>query len=112
MKAAQDLFHAGQLTEAIRIMNGEVSDHPREEARPRAAGSENGRPFDDFRALDDLTAGFFEVVTSTGKYYAIPTESVIAVTFKPPQRPSDLIWRQAQMVVRDGPEGDVFLPAV
>ncbi|MGH7211400.1 MAG: tetratricopeptide repeat protein, partial [Acetobacteraceae bacterium] len=37
--------------------------------RPRVPGRAGERPFDDFRDVDDLCAGFFEVLTTTGKYY-------------------------------------------
>ena len=47
-----------------------------EEQRPHPAGTCDGQPFDDLRDLDDLTAAFLEVLTSTGKYYWIPMERV------------------------------------
>ena len=37
--------------------------------RPRTCGSADGRAFEDLRDMDDLTRPFFEVLTSTGKYY-------------------------------------------
>ncbi|CAO3423943.1 type VI secretion system accessory protein TagJ [Azospirillum doebereinerae] len=83
-----------------------------EELRPPAAGSHDGAAFDDFRDLDDVTGGFFEVYTSTGKYFWIPTESVELVEFRAPERARDLLWRPAHMVVRGGPDGEVYLPAV
>jgi type VI secretion system protein ImpE len=83
-----------------------------EEARPQVKGTLDGRAFDDMRDLDDLTASFFEVITSNGKYYLIPMERVASVEFRAPQRPRDLIWRPAQMSVVDGPDGEVFLPAI
>ncbi|HEY7311915.1 MAG TPA: type VI secretion system accessory protein TagJ [Gemmataceae bacterium] len=83
-----------------------------ETQRPRLSGICDGRPFDDFRDLDDLTACFFEVLTSNGKYYWIPAERVELVEFHPWQRPHDLLWRRAHMIVRDGPDGEVFLPAL
>jgi type VI secretion system protein ImpE len=83
-----------------------------EELRPALAGQCDGASFDDFRDLDDLTASFFEVMTSTGKYYAVAMEQVDSIEFRRPERPRDLIWRRAEMVVRDGPEGEIFLPAV
>src|SRR5262249_40016186 len=36
-----------------------------EEQRPRVKGTCNGKPFSDLRDLDDVTAGVFEVLTST-----------------------------------------------
>ena len=81
-----------------------------ENQRQRLSGTCNGRPFDDFRDLDDLTACVFEVLTSTGKYYWIPFERVERIEFRAPVRSRDLLWRQVHMMVSDGPEGDVFLP--
>jgi type VI secretion system protein ImpE len=83
-----------------------------EAARVRASGACGDQKFDDFRDLDDLTAGIFEVLTSTGKYFWIPIERVQSIEFHPPKRPRDLLWRQAEMSVEDGPYGDVYLPAV
>ncbi len=80
--------------------------------RPRAAGRAGETAFDDFRDIDDLCAGFFEVLTTTGKYYWIPTERVASVEFEPPRRPRDLVWRRASMSVREGPDGVVYLPAI
>lgn len=83
-----------------------------ESIRPRAPGSAAGAAFDDFRDVDDLCAGFFEVLTTTGKYFWVPTERVEAVEFHPPKRPRDLFWRRASMSVRGGPDGDVYIPAL
>ena len=68
--------------------------------------------FDDLRDVDDLLAGTFEVLTSTGKYFWIPTERVISAEFHPPKRPRDLIYRRVSMTVSDGPDGDVYIPAI
>lgn len=83
-----------------------------EEARSKKSGVCDGQPFEDFRDLDDLTACFFEVLTSTGKYFWIPIERVEIIEFRPPERPRDLLWRRAHMVVNGGPDGEVFLPAL
>ena len=50
----------------------------------------NGQAFGDLRDVDDLTAPFFEVLTSNGKYYWIPIERVELIEFRPPERPRDL----------------------
>ena len=52
-----------------------------EAARPRTPGFHNDTPFDDFRDADDLLAGNFEVLTTTGKYFWIPTERVLSAEF-------------------------------
>ena len=76
------------------------------------SGTCGDQKFADFRDLDDITAGVFEVLTSTGKYFWIPIERVQSIVFQPPKRPRDLLWRQAEMSVEDGPNGDVYLPTV
>ncbi|MDB5407390.1 MAG: SciE type virulence protein [Rhodospirillales bacterium] len=101
---------------SIELRRGDVETAARllgeaEALRPPVKGHCDGRAFDDFRDLDDLTAGFFEVITSTGKYFAIPIERVVTVDFRAPERPRDLTWRRAHMTVDDGPDGEVFLPA-
>jgi type VI secretion system protein ImpE len=68
--------------------------------------------FDDFRDADDLYAGFFEVLTTTGKYFWIPTERVASIELHPPRRPRDLAWRRATISVTSGPDGEVYLPAL
>jgi type VI secretion system protein ImpE len=83
-----------------------------EEARPRVAGFHNDAPFDDLRDADDLLAGNFEVLTTTGKYFWIPTERVVSAEFHPPKRPRDLIWRRVSMSVAEGPDGDVYVPVI
>ncbi|MBK9386850.1 MAG: tetratricopeptide repeat protein [Planctomycetes bacterium] len=91
--AAADLAHAEELRGSLRG---------------------NGQPgaFEDFRDADDLTSSFFEVLTSTGKYYWIPMERVARLELRPLERPRDLLWRRAAMQVSEGPEGEVYLPAI
>lgn len=72
----------------------------------------NGQRFDDFRDCDDATASFFEVLTSTGKYFWIPMSRVVRMELRPLERARDLLWRRVAMEVREGPEGDVYLPAI
>jgi type VI secretion system protein ImpE len=83
-----------------------------ESLRPRVSGHAGDREFDDFRDTDDLHAGFFELLTTTGKYFWIPTERVERVEFHPPRRPRDLAWRRASIAVANGPDGEVYLPAI
>jgi type VI secretion system protein ImpE len=83
-----------------------------EAVRPRVPGLRGDVSFDDFRDADDLYTGFFEVLTTTGKYYWIPTERVERMEFHPARRPRDLCWRRVSMSVRSGPDGDVYMPAI
>ncbi len=79
---------------------------------PKVSGMCDDQPFDDFRDLDDMTFAFFEVFTSKGEYYWIPIDRVDLIEFKAPERPRDLLWRPARMVVRNGPDGEVYLPVL
>ncbi len=81
-----------------------------EAARVHGAGTHEGHHFADFRDADDVLAGTFEVLTTTGKYYWVPVERVASVEFHAPKRPRDLLWRRASMSVHDGPDGDVYIP--
>ena len=83
-----------------------------EAARPPAPGTHNGQPFTDFRDCHDPTSFFFEVLTSTGKYYWVPFDLVESVEFQRPTRPRELLWRPTQMVVTGGPDGMVFVPTL
>jgi type VI secretion system protein ImpE len=83
-----------------------------EEQRPPVSGTCDGTAFGDLRDADDLTAGVFEVLTSTGKYFWIPAGNMVSIEFQPIKRPRDLLWRRAHVMVRSGPEGEVFLPAL
>lgn len=104
--AALVTLRAGDAAEAARML------HEAEEHRPPAAGAEGSVPFTDFRDADDLCSGFFEVLTTTGKCFWVPTERVASVEFHAPERPRDLYWRRASMSVRDGPDGDVYIPVI
>lgn len=102
--AALVALRSGDAAEAARLAaEGEA-------ARPHAAGTMAGRHFVDLRDADDLLAGSFEVLTTTGKYFWIPIERVASVEFHPPKRPRDLLWRRASMSVHSGPDGDVYIP--
>ena len=83
-----------------------------EHERSPSPGVCNGKAFDDIRDLDDFCAGFWEVLTSTGKYFWIPTNRIESIDFSPVTRPRDLIWRQCEMSVDDGPTGVVYVPTL
>jgi type VI secretion system protein ImpE len=103
---ASILLREGKNKEAAELLS------QAEEQRPKVAGTCDSKVFDDFRDLDDLTASFFEVLTSTGKYYWIPVDQVELVEFRKPGRPRDLLWRRAHMIVKNGPDGEVYLPTL
>ena len=131
-QARQDFYKQGRLPEFLDLPEPHLKLHleasillreekakeaaalleQAEELRPGVSGTCDGTAFDDFRDIDDLTAGFFEVLTSTGKYYWIPNERVESIEFHAPERPRDLLWRRAHMVVAGGPDGEVMVPAI
>ena len=83
-----------------------------EEQRVKVTGTCDGKPFDDMRDLDDLTASFFEVLATNGNYYWVPIERLECLEFQEPKLPRDLLWRRAHMIVANGPDGEVYLPTL
>lgn len=102
---------------AIRVREGALAEASEllteaEAARKKPRGTSDDTPFDDFRDLDDLTPSVLEVLTSAGKYFWIPFTQVESIEFFPPERPKDLLWRKARLIVKDGPDGEVYVPAL
>ncbi|MFB0493651.1 type VI secretion system protein ImpE [Methylobacterium sp. OAE515] len=89
-----------------------VAAETAESIRPVVACAVNGREVDDFRDADDLIGGSLEVLATTGRYFWIPLARIVSLECHAPRRPRDLYWRRCTMVVRDGPQGDVYLPTL
>src|ERR1700744_380383 len=104
--AALVVLRGGDLARAANQANAAAA------VRPRASGHQVDTAFDDWRDADDLLAGSFEVLTTTGKYFWIPTERVVTLEFHAPKRPRDLLWRRVSMSVSEGPDGEVYIPTV
>ena len=83
-----------------------------EALRPKLTGECDGASFEDFRDLDDLTAPFLEVLTSTGKYFWVEWARIDALEFRPPKQIRDLLWRPTEMTIRAGPSAVVYVPAL
>lgn len=81
-------------------------------ALPLIAGRYNDQCFESLRDLDDLTASLLEVFTSNGKYYWVSLEQIVALEFYEPTSILELTWRRAHLQVANGPEGDVYIPAI
>jgi type VI secretion system protein ImpE len=131
-QARRDFFAEGRLPEfltrpegavkllleaSIRVREGSPQEampllDSAEESRPRVSGTCDGRPFHDFRDLDDLTSCVLEVLTTKGSYYWIPIDRVESIEFHEPARAFDLLWRCTHLVVRDGPDGEVYVPVL
>jgi type VI secretion system protein ImpE len=108
--AAHVALRAGDIEEATRQVGEAAAVRPRVSGVLCHDGEETA--FDDFRDVDDLCAGFFEVLTTTGKYFWVPTERVASIGFHAPRRPRDLAWRRATISVTAGPDGEVYVPAI
>ncbi|MCD0461322.1 type VI secretion system accessory protein TagJ [Roseiconus lacunae] len=72
----------------------------------------NGAEVDDIRDLDDLLAPVLEVYTSTGKYFWVDWNQILNLELRAPERPFDLLWRQATLSIESGPDGEVYVPAI
>lgn len=76
-----------------------------------AKGMLNGKPFLSLRDCDDLMGPTLEVMAH-GDYYWVPFEQIDSLGMNGPKYPRDLVWYPAKLGVREGPAGDVFLPAL
>ena len=130
--ARQDVFRRGALPEVVDSMSPriktllEILVAVREERFSEAAAKAeelesaraplpcrvNGEPVEDLRDADDLSAGVLEVLATNGKYFWIDMEKIVSLQFQAPERPLDLLWRRAEIVLVSGTEGQVLVPAV
>lgn len=115
--ATPDPICALELRAAVLLREGAVQEaaallETRDNQRSALAGVADSAAFDDFRDLDDVAAGHFEILTSTGKYYWVPTSAVLNLEFRKPERRRDLLWPRLHLSVAGGPEGEVFMPAI
>lgn len=83
-----------------------------EATREAQARLVNGTPVSDIRDLDDLGAGYLEVLATNGSYYWVDMDDIASVDFEPPHRQLDLLWRPTILILADGTEGKVFVPTV
>jgi type VI secretion system protein ImpE len=100
-----------ELRSGHQARAGEILAQARDQIHP-APGVCDGTPFDEIRDLDDVCAPFLEVLTSTGKYYWVPLSTIASLEFRPPKRARDLLWRQADLSVNGGPNGEVYVPCL
>jgi type VI secretion system protein ImpE len=78
---------------------------------PGVAVELNGKPVASLRDADDLFGTVLEVM-ARGNYYWVPLEQVESLAMNPPKFPRDLYWIAARLSLKDGPTGEVFLPAL
>jgi type VI secretion system protein ImpE len=77
-----------------------------------ATGTRDGQSFDVLQDIDDVCAPFVEFITEGGDYHWVPVGDVTLLETRPLARPRDLIWRPSRLEVRNGPAGEVYLPAI
>jgi type VI secretion system protein ImpE len=78
---------------------------------PGVKGTLNGKAFDGLRDADDLLGPVLEVLAQ-GRYFWIPVEQVEALALNPPKFARDLLWMPARLMMREGEQGEVFLPTL
>jgi type VI secretion system protein ImpE len=83
-----------------------------EARRSPVSGTCDGAHFADLRDVDDVTASFLEVLTTTGKYYWIEWNRIEHIEFQPPQLLRDMLWRPAEISFRGGPEARIYVPVL
>jgi len=64
------------------------------------------------RDLDDVTANIFEVLGTNGKYFWIDLAQIVEVELLKPERILDVLWRKANIILTNGTEGEVYIPAI
>ena len=106
-----------RLQASVALRNGNTAEAARlleemESKRVPVRGDCDGAAFTDLRDLDDLVSDSLELLTSTGKYFLVPMSRVRSIELRKPERPRDLSWRRALVEIADGPEGEVYLPAI
>lgn len=94
-----------QPAEALKLLN------EADQAAPPAKGMLNGKPFTSLRDCDDLFGPTLEVMAH-GDYYWVPLEHIDSIGMIAPKYPRDLLWFPAKLAIKEGPAGDVFLPAI
>jgi len=78
---------------------------------PDVRGTLNDQPVAGLRDADDLFGPILEVFGGEN-YVWVSLELVETVTANPMANPRDVMLRPAQLVIRDGPSGDVLLPGL
>ncbi len=99
-------MRAGNTAEASRYLS-----EANEKATP-VSGECDGQAFEGLRDMDDRMPFVLEVLATTGVYYWVPYDQIESIEFEKPVRLRDIIWRQARLIVRDGPDGEVYLPSL
>jgi len=110
--------HVATRLEAVKLLaNGHKAEARKKfdeanAAVPALKGTLNGKPFEGLYEADERFGTVIEVFGSGGTYSWVPLDIVESITMNPPSRPLEILYRPANLVLRDGPSGDVMLPAL
>ncbi len=116
LTAAPD--HVFQRLQALKSfeagdqVGGETLLAQANEAAPSIRGTINGKPAEGLRDGDDLFGTVLEVFGPGGLYCWVPLEQIESLTMSAPRFPRDVMLMPANLSLRDGPTGDVLLPAI
>ncbi|MHB8971790.1 MAG: type VI secretion system accessory protein TagJ [Pirellulaceae bacterium] len=95
----------GQVAEAAELLNRS------EQQRPVMAGEIDGQAVDEFRDCDDLFAPILELIILRD-YIWLPLEQIRELEIEAPERPRDLIWAPARILLTDDSQRRGYLPAL
>ncbi|NNF00952.1 MAG: hypothetical protein HKN25_18190 [Pyrinomonadaceae bacterium] len=82
-----------------------------EETRPVFGCKVNGEESGDLRDYNDMTMCVFEAIVK-GSYTWLPFEQIENVKFEPAVSLRDVYWRQAEIEMTNGTQGEMFLPSL
>jgi type VI secretion system protein ImpE len=111
MHAVRPLLQLLLALREERLAEAAAMVESRELERPRCPGRINGRPVDDMRDASDPFNGIIELLATNGSYFWVDQRQVISLHFERPQRPLEVLWRPAEIVMANGSTGRVFMPA-
>lgn len=109
----------GEQLEALLAVNLGLATGSVEDALEAAVSLEAGRQSTtwraddqegDFRDCDDSLVGFFEGLGTDGHYYLWLWSDIHEVEFHRAASPVELVWRRASVTLKDGRQGEVFVP--
>ncbi len=103
--SAWDRLRAGNLAEAVSLVEQS------EAGRPPMRGRLGEARFEDFRDSDDTLAGVLEAF-ARGVYYWVPWEDIQYLEIMPPRSLRDLIWAPARVALVQGILGEIHLPCL
>ena len=82
-----------------------------ESARQPLRGQVDGTAFEGFRDCDDLLGPFLELLVLRD-YVWVPFEQIREIDIPAPERPRDLLWGPARLVLSNGEERRGYVPVI